>query len=102
MQVKRTSRFSAQNGSAKETPVHWAASKKRWCANVIFRNNVRGTHTAEATTTVSLIANGTTIQIPKQPVRGGAGGNPIISVRFLDGQGNPIGDAVTLGKCNKI
>jgi hypothetical protein len=72
------------------------------CANVIFRNNVKGTHTAEATTTVSLIASGTTIQIPKQPVRGGAGGNPIISVRFLDGQGNPIGDAITLGKCNKI
>lgn len=72
------------------------------CANIIFRNNVKGTHTAEETTTVNLIAHGTTIKIPKQPVRGGAGGNPIISVRFLDGEGNPIGDAVTLGKCNKI
>jgi hypothetical protein len=71
-------------------------------ANIIFRNNVKGTHTAEATTTVSLLPNGTTIQVPKQPVRGGAGGNPIISVQFLHGDGTPIGDPITLGKCNKL
>lgn len=71
-------------------------------ANVIFRNNVKGTHTAEVSTTVTLIADGTTIKVPKQPVRGGAGGNPIISVRFLDGAGNPIGDTIVLGKCNQI
>jgi hypothetical protein len=72
------------------------------CATVIFRNNVKGTHTAEESTTVTLLSDGATIKIPKQPVRGGAGGNPIISVRFLDGAGNPIGEPITLGKCNKI
>ena len=71
-------------------------------ANIIFRNNVRGTHTAERSTTLSLLAEGTKITIPKQPVRGGAGGNPIISVQFLDCDGNPIGEAVTLGRCNQI
>jgi hypothetical protein len=71
-------------------------------ANIIFRNNVKGTHTAEETTTVTLLKDGTELKIPKQPVRGGAGGNPIISIQLLDGQGNPVGDVITLGKCNKI
>jgi hypothetical protein len=71
-------------------------------AKIIFRNNVKGTHTAEAEATVTLIANGTTIQIPKQPVRGGAGGNPLISVQFLNGAGEPIGKAIRLGKCVQL
>jgi hypothetical protein len=71
-------------------------------AKIIFRNNLKGTHTAEAISTVTLIANGSTIKVPKQPVRGGAGGNPIISVQFINGQGEPIGDPIVLGKCNKI
>jgi hypothetical protein len=71
-------------------------------ANIIFRNNLKGTHTAEVSSTVSLLQDGSTIKIPKQPVRGGAGGNPIISVQFLDGAGNPIGEPIKLGKCNRI
>lgn len=71
-------------------------------ANVIFRNNLKGTHTAEVSTTVTILEDGTEIKIPKQPVRGGAGGNPIISIQFLDGEGNPVSDVIRLGKCNKI
>jgi hypothetical protein len=71
-------------------------------AKIIFRNNFKGTHTAEEEATVSLIANGSTIQIPKQPVRGGAGGNPLISVQFLNGAGQPIGQPIKLGKCNQL
>lgn len=71
-------------------------------ANVIFRNNVKGTHTAEVSTTVSILEDGATVKIPKQPVRGGAGGNPTISIQFLDGQGNPVSEVIPLGKCNKI
>jgi hypothetical protein len=68
---------------------------------LIFRNNPKGTHTAEYSTTVSIIAEGTDIVLPKQPPQGGAGGNPIISIQFFQG-GTPIGDSVVLGRCNQI
>jgi hypothetical protein len=71
-------------------------------ARFIFRNNVKGTHTAEASRDVAIILEGTTITLPKQPVRGGVGGNPLISLQFLDGSGDPIDDPVLLGRCNKI
>lgn len=71
-------------------------------ANIIFRNNMKGTHTAEESTTVTILEDGAQVKIPKQPVRGGAGGNPIISIQFLDGQGNPVSEVIKLGKCIKI
>jgi hypothetical protein len=71
-------------------------------ARFIFRNNVKGTHTAEASRDVAIILEGSTITLPKQPVRGGVGGNPLISLQFLDGNDDPIDDPVLLGRCNKI
>jgi hypothetical protein len=71
-------------------------------ARFIFRNNVKGTHTAEVARDVAIILDGTTVTIPKQPSQGGAGGNPIISIQFLDGNGDPISDPVRLGRCNQI
>lgn len=71
-------------------------------ARLIFRNNVKGTHTAEVTRDVTLVLEGSTITIPKQPVRGGAGGNPIICIQFLQGNGDPIGEPITLGRCNQL
>ena len=71
-------------------------------ARFIFRNNVKGTHTAEASRDVAIVLEGSTITLPKQPVRGGVGGNPLISLQFLDGNGDPIDDPVLLGRCNKI
>ena len=72
-------------------------------AKIIFRNNAKGTHTADATTNVSLIAEGTKIVLPKQPSRGGVGGNPLISVQFVDCKtGAALGDAVQLGRCNQL
>jgi hypothetical protein len=71
-------------------------------ARFIFRNNVKGTHTAEAARDVAIVLEGSTITLPKQPVLGGVGGNPIISLQFLDGNGDPIDDPVVLGRCNKI
>ena len=71
-------------------------------ARFIFRNNTKGTHTAEVVRDVELVVKGSQITIPKQPVQGGAGGNPIISVQFLDGAGDPIGKPVKLGRCNQI
>lgn len=71
-------------------------------ANLILRNNVKGTHTAEEEHDVALILDGTKITIPKQPSRGGSGGNPLISIQFLQGDGTPIGDPIMLGRCNRI
>jgi hypothetical protein len=71
-------------------------------ANLIFRNNPKGTHTAEKTTDVTLVAEGSTIVLPKQPVNGGVGGNPIICLQFLQGNGEPIGEPITLGRCNTL
>jgi hypothetical protein len=71
-------------------------------ANFIFRNNVKGTHTAEETRDVSLIVEGSTITLPKQPVKGGVGGNPIIGIQFLEADGAPITQPVDLGRCNTL
>ena len=71
-------------------------------AKLIFRNNVKGTHTAEADTDVAIILAGSTITIPKQPVLGGVGGNPIISIQFLNDDESVIGSPVMLGRCNQL
>jgi len=73
-------------------------------ARLIFRNNdnpVGGPHRAEKPTTVDivLIPEGQTIEFPKQPVLGGVGGNPWISLRFLNGDGTPATEEVLLGRC---
>jgi len=71
-------------------------------ARFIFRNNVKGTHTAEDIRDVTLIVEGAQTTIPKQPMQGGAGGNPIISLQFMDGDGELIGDPFRLGRCNQL
>jgi hypothetical protein len=68
-------------------------------ARFIFSNNVKGTHTAQATASVTILPDGTSVQIPKQPVDGGSGGNPLIYIQFLQGDGTPIGKSIFLGRC---
>ena len=45
---------------------------------------------------------GESITFAKQPPRGGVGGNPHIFFQFLDGNGDPYGGEIYLGRCNKI
>lgn len=71
-------------------------------ARFIFRNNVKGTHTAESIQDVAIILEGSKITVPKSPHQGGAGGNPIIGIQFLNGDRTPINDPVILGRCNKL
>ena len=71
-------------------------------AKIIFRNNVKGTHTAEDARDVTIILDGSSITLPKQPVNGGVGGNPLISIQFLDDQDQPVSDAVLLGRCVQL
>ena len=71
-------------------------------ARIIFRNNVKGTHTAETYADVDIIIDGTPVIIPKSPKKGGAGGNPIIVIQFILPDGTPITDPIILGRCNQI
>jgi hypothetical protein len=71
-------------------------------ARIIFRNNLKGAHTAEDTRDVAIVLEGSKIVLPKQPVKGGVGGNPIISIQFLHGNGDPIGEPVVLGRCVQL
>ena len=73
-------------------------------ARLIFRNNVDGPHQADDTTTakVTIVPAGETIRFPKQPVLGGVGGNPWISVLFRNGDGAAIGNEFLMGRCVQL
>src|SRR5204863_383485 len=66
-----------------------------------FTSNLKGTHTypADNVVDVSFQNSGGPIVIPKQPSRGGTGGNPFIWVQFVDAKGNPTSDEIFLGRC---
>ncbi len=68
---------------------------------IIFKNNVKGTHTNVQTAEVELMPPGLEVVIPKQPSRGGVGGNPWIWLQFLS-EGAPIGDPYFLGRCSDL
>lgn len=69
-------------------------------AELIFRNNDKGTHTHTEEITASVSLNtAETITVPKQPSQGGTGGNPFIWIQFVDGNGNPITGEIFLGRC---
>ena len=71
---------------------------------LILTNNAKFTHAASGDVVIDivLIPEGQSIRFHKQPPAGGAGGNPIIYVQFLNGSGSPVGDPIKLGRCNKI
>lgn len=66
-----------------------------------FRNNVKGTHTYTAEKSVDVVAvpAGGSLEIPKQPVLGGVGGNPFIWVQMVDGNGGALSGEIFLGRC---
>lgn len=70
-------------------------------ARIIFKNMVKGVHTAVRTVEVSLMPDGLSVVIPKQPVLGGVGGNPWIWLQFLS-EGAPIGTPYFLGRCSDL
>ena len=65
-------------------------------------NPVGGPHEAVATTDVTLISSGVSMKFPKQPVLGGVGGNPWISVQFEQSDGTAIGSEELLGRCVQL
>jgi hypothetical protein len=68
---------------------------------MIFRNNVKGTHTytVQNAVEVEAVAADSTMGIPKQPVLGGIGGNPFIWIQIMDGDDNPLSGEIFLGRC---
>jgi hypothetical protein len=73
-------------------------------ARFIFRNQRRpgAPHEADAIVDFMVIPPGFTLTFPKQPVLGGVGGNPWISVGFASGSGDAIGQEVLLGRCVQL
>jgi len=73
-------------------------------ARFIFRNQstAGAPHEAIAMADVTLMSNGFSLSFPKQPVQGGVGGNPWISVRFADSSGQQIGPETLLGRCVQL
>jgi hypothetical protein len=73
-------------------------------ARFIFRNQREdgAPHEAIAFADVTLMSNGFSLSFPKQPVQGGVGGNPWISVRFADSAGRQIGPETLLGRCVQL
>jgi hypothetical protein len=69
-------------------------------AVLIFKNNLRGTHTREETVSVRVsLAPDRVITLHKQPPLGGVGGNPWIFMQLCDSNNNPVTDRVLLGRC---
>lgn len=70
---------------------------------LLFNNNVnKDVHTAEGTVTadVTVFTPGGRISIPKQPVRGGAAGNPFIWIQLVEANGGKaLSDEIYLGRC---
>lgn len=68
---------------------------------MVFKNNMKGTHqhTGNSAVSVTLQPAGEAIVIPKQPVRGGTGGNPFIWIQFVDGAGQATSPEYYIGRC---
>ena len=73
-------------------------------AQLILTNNAKFTHATavDVVVDVVLIPEGQSITFAKQPPLGGAGGNPIISIQFIGGSGEPLGSKIVLGRCNQL
>src|SRR5262249_16325260 len=68
-------------------------------ADLILRNNQKGTHqaTQEAAATAVLVPANQTLSL--QPGGGPPVAHPVLSVQFLDADGNPVSAEIALGPC---
>ena len=71
-------------------------------AAFIFRDNKKGKHTAEVTTNVEILSDGSRIKLPKKHAEGGVGRNPLLILQFLNDKDEPMCEPVNLGRCNKL
>lgn len=66
-----------------------------------FSNNMKGTRTATADEELNIEVTpaGGSVTVPKQPSRGGVGGNPWISFTLRTDDGDDLTEAIVLGRC---
>jgi hypothetical protein len=69
-----------------------------------FQNNTKGTKVAteEVKVAIEVLPKGKELKFAKSPHLGGAGGNPLVYLKLLDHDYNPISGEIFLGRCNKI
>ena len=102
LQIKGTIGFTDCNNSpGPQVTLEGELVLGGFTADLIFKNNVKGTHTTvvEFTTNAVLVTPGDVITLPKQPPLGGVGGNPFIWIQFLDGNSNALTDEIFIGRC---
>jgi len=69
---------------------------------ILGKNNVKGTHVTDpaiVATVTETLSDPAGIQLPKQPVQGGVGGNPWIYFQPTFEDGSPLGPVLLLGRC---
>ena len=90
-----------QNSPGPQITMEGEISMGGLSVEMIFRNNVKGTHTytVQNAVEVEAVAADSTMGIPKQPVRGGVGGNPFIWIQIMDGDNHPLSGEIFLGRC---
>jgi hypothetical protein len=71
-------------------------------ARFIFRNNEKGTHSAEIERDVTLIIDGTRVRVGKRVLKNKLGPNPLISLQMLNEDGTSMGAPVVLGRCSSL
>jgi hypothetical protein len=73
-------------------------------ARFTVRDGAGGTVAGQTTAhfDVEALADGKTVSIPKQPVRGGVGGNPWIWAQLRDGDQGAVSDEIFIGRCQDI
>lgn len=67
-----------------------------------FSNNMKGTRTVTAPDqelNIEVTPAGGSVSVPKQPSRGGVGGNPWISFTIATDGGDDLTEAIVLGRC---
>lgn len=70
-------------------------------ADVVFTNNRKFTHYTTGDAMVGIVLD-PPVTVRKSVAFGGAGGNPLISLRFKDDMSNPLGDWYHLGRCVQL
>ena len=71
-------------------------------ARFIFRNNEKGTHSAEIERDIALVLDGTRVRVGKKVLKNKLGPNPLISLQMLHEDGTVMGAPVVLGRCSNL
>ena len=100
----RASVTSCQNGPGASIALSGALTLQ---AGVAAKVTLQGDSTSARTATsgtlqIDIVPAQGTVQFAKQPVRGGAGGNPWIYLQFLDAAGAPFGQESLIGRCSQL